>query len=183
LSGAFNAGLEKFNTAVIGSPLFFDSIATVTVAAVFGLVPGLLTAVFTHLFMFLFNGLSWLYVPWVICSLASALLTWLFARKGYMRHPLEAVLLSLAVAFANAFLGSMVAVLFFGGQTFHSVDLILSSLLTITRSLFTASFWARMPLNIIDKGIAVAAASISLHVLRRRRDGGAAGFHGGVNQP
>jgi energy-coupling factor transport system substrate-specific component len=165
LSGAANAGLEKLNTALLQSPLFLDSILTVGIASLFGLIPGILTAVFTHFFMAAFNGWSFLYLPWVICSLASALITWSYVRWGLLRNPIEGISLALLVALANAVLGAAVAVFFFGGKTYHSVDLILSSLFTLTQNIFSAAFWARLPLNVVDKGIAVAVAMVARHLL------------------
>ena len=167
LGGFFNMSLDFTNMA-IGTPLFMDSIATAVIGALFGPWAGMLCAFFSHGFMELVKGFTGEYMPFVICNMATGLIVGLFAREGRLLDVAYAVLCAILVALANAVLGTTVAIFFFGGITGHETDYLVSGFLAAGNSLVSAAFWARIPVNLIDKGLAVAIAVFALWLKARR---------------
>ena len=169
LGGLLNALLSVANMA-IASPFFFDSIFTAVVAALFGPLAGMATALISHGFMELFHNWNGQFMPFVVCNLATGLIVGLFARSGGLRRPFGAALAAVAVTLANALFGAIVAYYVFGGVTGHASDYLVTGFIIAGQSLFSASFWARVPANLIDKGLAVAAASVAFRVWASRRE-------------
>lgn len=155
-----NVGLNALNRS-LGSPLFLDSIGTAVAAALWGLGPGSVTAVVGQLGMEAVLGLetaggtAW---PFVVCGLATAALVATFVRSGHFRTLGEVALVTALVTLANAVLGSLVATFAFGGVTLHESDYVVAGLVMGGNQLLQTSFWARVPLNLIDKTIAVVVA-------------------------
>src|SRR6056297_3123633 len=158
LFGVFNAILRHANSFVFHLPLFLDTIGTLVSVALFGLIPGLITALVTHLTPDIFPFMAGGYMPWVFCNFGSAITLWFFIRSGRFYSLLHVLLVTVMVTMVNAVAGSAVAVFFFSGITDHPVDYMMTGFISIGRGLFSAAFWARIPVNLIDKGIAVLIA-------------------------
>jgi energy-coupling factor transport system substrate-specific component len=77
---------------------------------------------------------------------------------------------AVCIALINSITGAIVAVLFFSGLTVHPVDYIVTAFLSLGQSFVSAAFWARIPINLIDKGIAVFV-TFWLKILWDRRRG------------
>ena len=157
LFGVINALLSQL-TKVIETPLFLDSIFTAAAALVMGLIPGVLTAVWTHFFMEFFNGFNGECFIWVIVSLGTVLSMRVIARYSDKRNIavfLNAVLLTTLL---NALLGSTISVFLFEARTGHPSDSFMTGFIMLGQNLFSSSFWGRIPINLIDKGIAVGGA-------------------------
>jgi energy-coupling factor transport system substrate-specific component len=169
LGGLLNALLSVANMA-IASPFFFDSIFTAVVAALFGPLAGMATALVSHVFMELFHDWNGQFMPFVVCNVATGLIVGFFARSGGLRKPTGAMLAALAVTLANALFGAVVAYYVFGGITGHASDYLVTGFIIAGQSLLSASFWARIPANLIDKGLAVAAAMAVARIWTPRRD-------------
>ncbi|MBN1241713.1 MAG: hypothetical protein JXA15_03275 [Spirochaetales bacterium] len=156
-----------FNRLILFSsvPLFLDSIGTAVSAAVFGLPLGLGTAILTNAFQELFEGFAFRHLPFAICGMATALLTWLETRRR--REPLIArfSLLTLSVALANALLGAVVATFVFGGGTGANIDVIVAGFALAFRDVFSAAFLARIPANLVDKAPAALLALLAARAL------------------
>ncbi len=175
---AINVGLSLVNTA-LNLPFFLDAIGTAVAAAALGLVPALIVAVGTNVLFELVYGLTLTHLPFAICGIATVLIIRGFIRIGWFDAVGHALIVSLAVAFANAVLGAVVAAFLFGGITGVGIDYLVSGLVTSGQSLFSASFWARVPANIIDKTVAVFVAyacrapllRLSHRLAERRRAG------------
>lgn len=154
---ATNLGLSLLNTA-LNLPFFLDSIGTAVAAATLGIVPALVVAVGTNVLFELVYGFTLTHLPFAICGIATVLIVRGFMRIGWFDAIGHALIVSLAVAFANAVLGAVIATFLFGGITGVGIDYLVSGLITSGGSLFSASFWARVPANIIDKTFAVFVA-------------------------
>ncbi|NBF41153.1 MAG: hypothetical protein GVY14_12140 [Spirochaetes bacterium] len=164
-----NAGADYLNDRSLQIPLFFDTIGTVVATALFGLVPGVATAVGTHLFMELLNWpFSGIYLPWMACNTSSAIILWILIRRGQFDTPVHALIAGLWIALVNALIGAIVASALFAGDTEHAVDFIASALYTLGQNVFSAAFLARLPVNIADKTIAVFVAYAALRLAKRR---------------
>jgi energy-coupling factor transport system substrate-specific component len=163
-----NAGADYINDRSLEIPLFFDTIGTLVVTALFGVVPGVATAVGTHVWMEIINGPSGLYLPWMACNISSALILWILMRRGQFETPIHAPIAGLWIALANALIGAVVAATLFAGDTEHAVDFVASALYSLGQNLFSAAFLARLPVNVADKTIAVFIAFGALVIARRR---------------
>lgn len=152
-----NIGLNYANNA-LSLPFFLDSIGTAVVAATAGLLPGLFVAVATNAAIEVVTGFPWIHLPFALCGVATALIVWGFVRSGRFADLGGALVATLAVALANSVLGSIIATFVYGGITSVGVDYLVTGLVAGGRSLVSATFWARVPANLVDKSIAVLAA-------------------------
>lgn len=141
-----------------GLPLFMDSIFTAAAAAVFGPWQGLLAAFLTNGFIEVLSGFSGLHLPFALCGAATALIVAASVRSRRFWSPLGAAASVLAVVLANAVLGASIATFVYGGSTRVNIDSIAAGFAVIADSIFTAAFLARLPINFIDKAIAVLPA-------------------------
>jgi energy-coupling factor transport system substrate-specific component len=91
----------------------------------------------------------------MICSLSSVITLALMIRFDLFKTFIHAVLATILITFVNSITGALVANFFFSGITVHPVDYIMTAFLSVGQSFLSASFWARLPINLIDKGIAV----------------------------
>ena len=169
--GVFNAALGYTNTYLFRLPLFLDTIGTLVSTALFGLLPGLVTAVVTHVVPHLVPFMASDFIQWVFCSIASVLTLRLFIRYDMFDTMPHAIAVSVAVTLANALVGAATAVFFFSGLTAHPVDYLMTGFLTIGQNILSASFWSRIPVNLIDKGIAVFIAFGLYKWCRSREEG------------
>lgn len=126
---ALNA-LLNFLNELLNLPLFFDTIGTATAAAVLGTIPGLIVALFTNLLFELLYGFPLIHYPFALCGMATALIVGRMAKQGCFSTLLHAVIATILV----------------------------TGLLLAGQSILSASFLARVPVNLIDKSIAVFIA-------------------------
>jgi energy-coupling factor transport system substrate-specific component len=156
LAGGLLISLNELYTHL---PLFLDTIGTLVATAAFGLVPGILTAVVTHLSYELMVGLV---APerliWTLVNISSAIVLTILLRKGRFENPIDAVIALILITLVNALLGALLAAFLFSGNTDHHVDYLVSTFIAAGQNLLSAAFWARLPINVIDKGIAVLIA-------------------------
>lgn len=153
----------------IDFPLFMDSISTAVIAALFGPLSGVLTALLTHLGLEIWSGFSWLYAPWVLCSISTALLIGGAARPGLFDTIPQLVIVVLLVSLANAFCGALLHTVLYDGIAEHSTDMVVQGFQLLTGKLFWAAFWARVPINVVDKGLAVILAYLAAKGFRTDR--------------
>ncbi len=163
---ALNLGLSLLNTAW-NLPFFLDSIGTAIAAVSLGLLPGLFVAVATNGLFELVYRASLTHLPFAVCGVATVLIVRAFVARGAFASVGQVLVASLAVAMANAILGGIIAAFLFGGVTGVGVDYLVTGLVASGQSLLSASFWARVPANIIDKTFAVFAAFFAREPLQR----------------
>lgn len=152
-----NGVIGTINSHVLEFPLFMDTIGTLLSTALWGFWPGAVTAAATHLLLEALRGITGAYfnLPWMICSLSSVITLSLLIRFDLFKTFIHAVLATILITFANSITGAAVAVMFFSGITIHPVDYIVTAFISVGQSFLSAAFWARLPVNLIDKGIAV----------------------------
>lgn len=139
-------------------PLFLDSIFTAVAAAIFGPWHGIVVAVLTNGWNEVLDGFSGLHILFGICGIATALIVSGFVRSGRYRSALSWSLCIGSVTLANALLGALIAAFVYGGGTRMNLDNIVAGFALFTDSIFTAAFLARLPINLVDKALAVAPA-------------------------
>mgnify|MGYP000999988122 FL=1 len=145
-------------------PLFLDSSFTAA-SALFGLPYGMATAVMTNLLEEAFNGFPWKHLPFAICGMATVLIVWFMARLGKLRTPLHALLATFFVALANSVLGAVIATFVYGGGTGTNIDIVVAGFSLAMESIFSAAFFGRMLVNIVDKAPAVILAMVMARFL------------------
>ena len=141
-------------------PLFLDSIATAVIAALFGPAVGVAVALLTQAGFELIHGFNGMFAPWVVCSIATALIVGFAARRGYFHTPFQAIVIGFLVALANALLGAIVHISVYNSFSGHAVDMLVQGFELLIGSRFWAALWARIPMNLLDKGLAVLIAYI-----------------------
>ena len=172
LLGVANGLTGILNSHVLEFPLFMDTIGTLLSTALWGFWPGAVTAAATHLLMEALRGITGanFNLPWVICSFSSVITLSLMIRFNLFNTFIHAVLATILVTFANSITGAVVATLFFSGITIHPVDYIMTAFISVGQSFLSAAFWARLPVNLIDKGIAVFITFGISYYLRTQSD-------------
>lgn len=120
ICAAINFAGAKF-AAMVNIPLYLDSILTISVVALYGLVPGIVCAVLSNMAMVVFMGSSPLFT---FCHLTTAILaslTFWYFRKRYPKdgeQVLDAFLWAgFFAAISNAFLGNIIADVVYGALT------------------------------------------------------------------
>ncbi|HAE20981.1 MAG TPA: hypothetical protein DCG47_01475 [Spirochaetaceae bacterium] len=155
---SLNLLFSWFNNILIKSPLFLDSIFTAIGAALLGPLAGMLIGLLTNIGMEPVYGMTGLYWPFAICNMATGLIMGLMVRRGGFKQGWHVTATVLLVTLANALLGSVVANVVYSGNSGVQIDHIISAFVETGQSLIAASFWARIPTNLIDKMLAVYAA-------------------------
>ncbi len=167
-AGLINVLLVVVNTHLF-LPLFFDSIFTACAGALFGWLPGLLAGLWTNLAYEIMFGFPMTMLPFGICNMSTGLIIGLMASNGHFRSGLQALIAVLLVTASNSLLGALIATYLYGGITGSAaVDYVVVGLLATGRTILSAAFLARIPANLVDKGIAVFAAFFLLRYLSRR---------------
>ena len=156
----FNGYAHIILTGTVNLPFFFDSVATAVIAAVFGPAAGVLTGIATNWVIELFQGFPLTTYPFGICGAMTGLIVGIFAkRKKFSTIPLF-LLVTAIVTIANSVSGAIISIFAYGGLAEDYLSFIVTGFITAGRSLFSAAFLARIPVNLIDKGIAVAIAFV-----------------------
>jgi hypothetical protein len=165
LFAAGNAILQRINL-LLHLPFFLDSTFTAISSALFGIMPGVLTGALTNVFEdagFGFNGLYW---PWSICSIATALIVGYAVKSGRFNTILHAIVVLIAVTLANALLGAMIATIVYGGTSGAQIDYVVTGLIAIGQSVFSAALFSRIVVNLVDKALAIIPAFFLYRYLR-----------------
>jgi len=142
-------------------PLFLDSIGTAIVAAIMGPWVGAVSGILFNIIASIIGG-NLMSSLFGICNLATALIVGYMVRFGKFKTVVHVVIATVAVALANSLLGAPIAVVVYGGIQGSGVDLAVAGFLALGNDILSAAFLARVPINLIDKGIAVIIAWLIL---------------------
>lgn len=148
------------NTA-LGGPLYLDSIGTAVVAAVMGPWVGAISGLLFNIVSALMNG-NMLSALFGICNIGTGLIVGYMTKWGFFEKWWQVLIVAnVLVSFWNAATGSPIASVVYGGVDGSAgTSVSIAALQAIGADLVTAGFIARMPINLIDKGIAVLIAWI-----------------------
>ena len=148
-----------------GLPLYLDTIGTIFVTALAGVVPGLFTAVATNVVCSLFNENALYYS---IINVLIALLTAWFTRQGKFRRKRDILFYLAAVSVVSGVLGMVIQLLLLGEPQFADVAetaKILSGS-AAGAGYFAAAAAVNVGLNLIDKAISAGAAFTVLRFVK-----------------
>ncbi|MCL1929176.1 MAG: ECF transporter S component [Treponema sp.] len=142
-------------------PLFLDSIGTAIVAAIMGPFVGAVSGVLFNIIASIIGGniMSSLFG---ICNLATAFIVGFMVRFDKFKTIPHVIIATIAVALANALIGAPIAVVVYGGIQGSGIDLAVAGFLALGNDILSAAFLARVPINLVDKGIAVIIAWLIL---------------------
>lgn len=143
-------------------PIYLDSIGTVIVAAIMGPWIGAASGALYNIVSGLIGG-NVLGALFAICNIGSGLIVGYMARyKKFKTIPHVAIATAL-VALWNALTGSPIAMVVYGGVDGNAgTNLMIAGLQAFGQDLMGAAFLARIPVNLLDKGIACLIAWIIL---------------------
>ncbi|MGN0740445.1 MAG: hypothetical protein ACI4LX_09780 [Treponema sp.] len=143
--------------------LFLDMCFTIF-AAYFGLVAGLFSSVLKHVAISLLIGNHIAYSVWGICTVTAVLAVRLFLAKQKSIFILELLSLVLILTCTISIEGAIIASFFYNfSTTFIEAPTITGYILSLLRQgfpLLFSAFLSRIPVNFIDKGIAVLSSWI-----------------------
>ena len=105
---------------------------------------------------------SKLALPLYMDSIATAFIIGFMAKSGKFTTWVHAVVATILVALANAIMGAPIAVVVYGGIQGGGVDLVVAGFLAAGQDILSAAFLARVPINLVDKGIACFVAWLIL---------------------
>ncbi len=158
-------------------PLYLDSIMTIGVTALCGLVPGILCAVFSNGILFL---LEYTLLPYMSCHILTAVLAWLvfdFAERRIQRsstfekektYTIEYFLFAgLLSAFSNAFLGSVIFLYLDNIKQQLNATPTIQDFFLITKNLSLSTYLAETIENVTDKMLS-ALTSFGMYEVARR---------------
>lgn len=151
----------------LSMPFFLDSIFTVMVAALFGLIPAIFTGLFTNLLMEVMFGFPGYLYPFAIVNICTGVVTALMVKRGALKEPLGLLYLILVLALVNSFVGAIVVTAVFDGITNQQLDSIVRAVIITGQSVFSSAFLARILVNLVDKGIAVLITYIVYRLISR----------------
>ena len=147
--------------SALGGPLYLDSIGTAVVAAVMGPWVGAISGLLFNVVSALMGG-NMLSALFGICNIGTGLIVGYMTKWGFFEKWWQVLIVAnVLVSFWNAATGSPIASVVYGGVDGSAgTSVSIAALQAIGADLVTAGFIARMPINLIDKGIAVLIAWI-----------------------
>ncbi|MBR0343317.1 MAG: ECF transporter S component [Oscillospiraceae bacterium] len=147
--------------SALGGPLYLDSIGTAVVAAVMGPWVGAISGLLFNVVSALMGG-NMMSALFGICNIGTGLIVGYMTKWGFFEKWWQVLIVAnVLVSFWNAATGSPIASVVYGGVDGSAgTSVSIAALQAIGADLVTAGFIARMPINLIDKGIAVLIAWI-----------------------
>lgn len=147
--------------SALGGPLYLDSIGTAVVAAVMGPWVGAISGLLYNIVSALMGG-NMVSALFGICNIGTGLIVGYMTKWGFFEKWWQVLIVAnVLVSFWNAATGSPIASVVYGGVDGSAgTSVSIAALQAIGADLVTAGFIARMPINLIDKGIAVLIAWI-----------------------
>ena len=159
--GSFLAGLIAF-------PLYLDSVMTIAVTALCGLIPGLICAFCSNLLLSIFAHTG---IFFSACHLSTALIAWMVFRTERKNHPNEKLLSAdsfmwagFLAAISNSIIGDTISTFVYGANTsIPQVDNAVQGIYVVIRSLPVAAYIGGTITNFVDK---LVSATICLFIYR-----------------
>ena len=156
----------SFAAFKFGLPLYLDTIGTIAVTSIGGLLPGLITAVVTNLICSVFNNLS---VYYVLISILIALFTsWFIRTESVKKNSLFPLYLAV-LALLGGGLGLVFQYMLLGRPQFEDIEQAAEALSETTGlSIFSCAFILNVGLNLVDKAMAAGTAFLIIRILPQK---------------
>lgn len=148
-------------------PMYFDSIGTIGVAAVCGMLPGFLVAVFTNLICSLYNPFA---IYYAILSVLMAGVTAVFVHRKYFKKKYMYLVFILILALIAGGLGSIIQLLLLGQPQYVEVSHLSEYMATrFGLNYYIWFFIVNTCLNIVDKGMSVWVVFFVLRLIPEKK--------------
>ena len=143
----------------LGLPIYMDSIGTAIVAAIMGPWIGATSGVLFNIISSLISG-NIMASLFGICNIGTGLIVGYMARYGrYKKLIPDIAVASILVAVWNAATGAPIAMAVYGGIDGNAgTNVMIAAFQNMGKDLFSSAFIARIPTNLLDKGIACLVA-------------------------
>lgn len=149
----------------LGLPIYLDSIGTIIVAAIMGPWIGATSGILFNIISSLVRG-NIMASLFALCNLGSGVIVGYMARYGKYKKAWHIVVATLLVSLWNAIVAAPIAMVVYGGIDGNvGTNLMIVGLQALGNDLMGAAFLARIPANLVDKGIACVIAWIILRKL------------------
>ena len=164
--------LCSYLAGLIAFPLYLDSLLTIAVTALCGLVPGIVCAVGSNVLLCIFANTGILFT---LCHISTAVVAHLvfyserkkaaYLSKTNFSYTTENFMwIGLISAVTNSVLGDTISYFFYSANTaIPQVDNAVQGIYVVTKSLKFAAYFGGTVTNLIDK---VFSAAVSLFVYR-----------------
>lgn len=164
--------LCSYLAGLIAFPLYLDSLLTIAVTALCGLVPGIVCAVGSNVLLCIFANTGILFTLCHISTAVVAHLVFYFERKkatslsktSFSYSTENFMWIGFISAVTNSVLGDTISYFFYSANTsIPQVDNAVQGIYVVTKSLKFAAYFGGTVTNLIDK---VFSAAVSLFVYR-----------------
>ena len=164
--------LCSYLAGLIAFPLYLDSLLTIAVTALCGLVPGIVCAVGSNVLLCIFANTGILFT---LCHISTAVVTYLvfyserekaasLSKTSFSYSTESFMWIGFISAVTNSVLGDTISYFFYSANTsIPQVDNAVQGIYVVTKSLKFAAYFGGTVTNLIDK---VFSAAVSLFVYR-----------------
>lgn len=149
----------------LGLPIYLDSIGTIIVASIMGPWIGATSGVLYNIISSLVQG-NIMASLFGLCNIGSGLIVGYIARYGKYKNILHVIIATVLVSLWNSIVAAPIAMVVYGGIDGNvGTNLMIVGFQALGTDLASAAFLARIPANLVDKGIACVIAWIILRKL------------------
>lgn len=127
--------------------LFLDTMGTIYISTNFGMSYGIMTGISTNLLMGIISGP--LAVPFVFVNIVVAIICSLLAKNGFSYK--KALIAGGLLAVVCPMIGVPIRLALFGGFTGSGTDILIFAFKASGKEMITATYWATVAGNIVDK--------------------------------
>lgn len=161
---AVNLGMGQL-VALLKIPLYLDSLGTVVVAALCGIVPAIITGIISNLLASaVFSPVMMFFIPVMIII---AILAGIFTKKGFFLHWWKAILGGILVGICAALVSAPISAYLFGGITLAGTDFLVLYFRATGQELMQAVLYQGLASDPVDKGITFLLAFAILSKMPR----------------
>ena len=162
----------SYLAGLVAFPLYLDSLLTIAVTALCGLIPGIVCAIASNALLCIFANTGILFI---LCHISTAVVAHLvfYSERKKAKTPSKTdfsyttenfMWIGFISAITNSILGDTISYLFYSANTsIPQVDNAVQGIYVVTQSLTFAAYFGGTVTNLIDK---VFSATVSLFVYR-----------------
>lgn len=161
---AVNLGMGQL-VALLRIPLYLDSLGTVTVAALCGIVPAIIAGIISNLLASaVFSPAMMFFIPTMILI---AILAGMFSRKGFLLTWWKATIAGGVVGVCAALVSAPISAYLFGGITLAGTDFLVLYFRATGHELLQAVLYQGLASDPVDKAITFLLAFAILSKMPR----------------
>lgn len=169
--GAFINCMGSLFAGNISFPLYLDSIMTISIVAILGLIPGIICAALTNIALQIFNNVNIFFMSCHLCTVFLSYFIFNYYKKNHSsktdKIPITYFMYAgIASAISNAILGSILSVILFGGNTPNpQVNNCVQGIYFVLGNIDVATYIGGSVTNLVDKTISAITSYFIYFVL------------------